>query len=52
MKLALVTPLFAQASSPSASVCWAIVLFCVILGLLVALRPSRRTVEFRRPKDH
>ena len=52
MNLALIAPLVAQATGPSAPVSWAIVLFCVILGLLVALRPSKRTIEFRRPKDH
>ena len=30
---------------------WAIVLFCVILGLLVSLNPSRRTYEIKRTKE-
>jgi hypothetical protein len=51
MQLARISSLLAQATGPSPSVCWAIVLFCVILGLMVALRPSRRSVDFRRPKD-
>ncbi len=38
-------------AAPSPSVCWAIVLFFLILGLLVTLSPSRRTAEVKRPKD-
>lgn len=30
---------------------WAIILPCVILGLLVALRPAKRTSEVKRPKE-
>jgi hypothetical protein len=30
---------------------WAIVLFCVILGLLVSLNPSRRTTEIKHSKE-
>jgi hypothetical protein len=30
---------------------WALVLFCVILGLLVSLNPSRRTTEIKRTKE-
>lgn len=35
--------------SKSGGLCWAIVLFCVILGLLVSLNPSKRTTEIKRP---
>ena len=38
-------------STRSLSIPWAIVLFCVILGLLVTLSPSRRTTEIKRAKD-
>jgi hypothetical protein len=41
----------AQASTKSDSMSWAIILFCVILGLLVSLNPSRRTYEIKRSKD-
>jgi hypothetical protein len=33
------------------SASWALVLFCVILGLLVALNPPRRSTEIKRPHD-
>jgi hypothetical protein len=36
---------------PSLNISWAIVLFFLILGLLVALSPSRRTYEIKRSKD-
>ena len=44
-------PILAQASDKSNSVSWFIVLFCVILGLLVSVNPSRRTYEVKRAKD-
>lgn len=48
----LVTPILAQAAAnKSYSLPWAIVLFCVILGLLVTLAPSRRTSEIKRGRD-
>lgn len=43
--------LLAQDAGKSDSWSWAIILFCVILGLLVTLNPSRRTYEFKRSKD-
>lgn len=30
---------------------WAVLLLCVILGSLSALRPSNRKVDFRRSKE-
>jgi hypothetical protein len=36
-------------SGPSSSVSWAVVLFFVIVGLLVTLTPSRRTIEIKKP---
>jgi hypothetical protein len=36
---------------PTYGVSWALVLFCAILGLMVTLTPSRRSVEIKRPKD-
>jgi hypothetical protein len=46
----LMTLLLAQAGGGSAtySASWALVLFCVILGLLVALNPPRRTTEIKK----
>jgi hypothetical protein len=38
-------------SGPSASICWAIVLFFTILGLIVTLSPPRRTYEIKKPKE-
>jgi hypothetical protein len=43
-------PLAAMEKS-AISLAWAIVLFCIILGQLVALNPSRRTREVKRPKE-
>jgi hypothetical protein len=46
------TPLLAQAGgSATNSASWALVLFCVILGLLVALNPPRRTSEIKKAKE-
>lgn len=47
------TSLLAQAGGGSAtnSASWALVLFCVILGLIVALNPARRTTEIKKSKD-
>lgn len=33
------------------SMSWAVVLICVIIGLLVALTPSKRTVEFKKADE-
>jgi len=33
------------------SLSWALIIFSVVLGLLVALSPSRRTTEIKRSKD-
>jgi hypothetical protein len=33
------------------SLAWFIVLFCLILGLLISLTPSRRTFDFKKPKE-
>jgi len=49
-----ITPLLAQLGgeeeSPRAySIEVGLVMLCVILGLLVALRPSKRTTEFKKP---
>lgn len=38
-------------ASNNNSASWAVVIFCVALGLLVALGPSRRTTEIKRSKD-
>jgi hypothetical protein len=36
---------------PSYGISWALMLFCAILGLMVTLTPSRRSVEIKKPKD-
>jgi hypothetical protein len=46
-----VTVLTPSTSSKSDAIPWAIVLFCVILGLLVSLNPSRRTAEIKHSKE-
>ena len=50
-----VTPILAQADEEEAensySIEVALVMLCVVLGLLVALRPSKRTVEFKKPDE-
>jgi hypothetical protein len=46
-----VLPLLAQTANKSDSMSWALVLFCVILGLILTLNPSRRTYEIKRSKD-
>jgi hypothetical protein len=38
-------------SGPSMPMCWAIVGFMTILGLLVTLSPSKRTTDFKKPQD-
>jgi len=52
------TPLLAQSvtvigpsSGQTYSASWALVLFCVFLGLIVALNPPRRTSEIKKAKD-
>ena len=42
-------PLFAEASATPLG--WALVGFCIILGLMVTLGPSRRTTEIKKPND-
>jgi hypothetical protein len=46
-----IIPLLAQASAKANNISWALILFCVILGLLVTLSASRRTYEIKRSKD-
>ena len=41
----------AEMTGGAISVAWGLVLFCIILGLLVTLAPSRRTTEIKRSKD-
>jgi hypothetical protein len=42
-----IQPLLAETSAVS----WAVVGFCIILGLMVTLGPSKRTIEFKTPHD-
>lgn len=44
--------LLAQGGGKSYGLSWAIVLLCVILGLLVALKSSRRTTEVKRHREY
>lgn len=41
-------PLLAEPSMP---VCWFIVGFFLILGLIVSLSPPKRTYEVKKPKE-
>jgi hypothetical protein len=41
--------LLAETSTSPAA--WALMLFCIVLGLLVSLAPNKRTSEIKRPKD-
>jgi hypothetical protein len=52
-KMSLAYSLFAQSSGGSTtySASWALVLFCIILGLMVALNPAKRTTEIKKHKD-
>ncbi len=38
-------------STGTNSVSWALLIFCVALGLIVTLNPSRRTGEIKRAKE-
>lgn len=38
-------------TGPSMPVCWFIVGFMTILGLIVTLSPTKRTIEFKKPQD-
>lgn len=49
---AYVVPPLAQGGGQTYGLSWAIVLLCVILGLIVTLRPSRRTSEIKKPKEY
>jgi hypothetical protein len=40
-----------QAPSGTNSLSWFILIFCTVLGLLVALNPSRRAIEIKRTKE-
>jgi hypothetical protein len=51
-QLANVLPLLAQGGGRTYGLSWAIVLLCVILGLIVTLRPSRRTSEIKKAKGY
>jgi len=46
--LSFVLPLAENTTSPLA---WAVVGFCIILGAMVALGPSKRTTEFKRDDE-
>jgi hypothetical protein len=38
-------------SGPSMPLCWFIIGFMTILGLVVTLSPAKRTTEFKRSQD-
>lgn len=38
-------------TGPNMPVCWFIVGFMTILGLIVTLSPTKRTIEFKKPHD-
>lgn len=41
----------AAASGGASSAAWALVIFLVVLGMLVTLASSRRTIEIKRQKE-
>jgi hypothetical protein len=47
----LAIPQILLADTTASPAAWAVMLFCIILGLLVSLAPSKRTSEIKRPKD-
>lgn len=50
--LTTLLPLAQQATEPRGyNLSWAIILFCVILGLTVALRPTKREAEVKKTKE-
>jgi hypothetical protein len=52
MWLLAARPALAQgADTPHKPAAWAIILFCLILGLIVTLRPAGRIIDFKRSKD-
>jgi hypothetical protein len=44
---ASLVPLFADGEAMA----WGLLLFCIILGLIVALMPVKRTTDFKKPKE-
>jgi hypothetical protein len=46
----LFSPLLAEAETSPLG--WAVIGFCIILGLMVTLGPSKRTSEIKNPYDH
>lgn len=48
----MISFLIAQSTgSGTNSLSWFVVIFCVILGLIVALNPTRRTSEIKKVKE-
>lgn len=47
----LLSPLLAQAGEQTFAVSWALAVFCVILGVAVAVLPAKRTSEVKRRKN-
>lgn len=45
----LTIPVVAQAGATNSG-SWAIVIFCVVVGMIVTLKSSHRTSEVKRPK--
>jgi hypothetical protein len=44
--------LLAQAGKSAPPFSWAIVILCVVLGLIVTLSPARRTSEVKRRREY
>jgi hypothetical protein len=55
MTSAITTPLVAFLFPPllaeTTAFSWAVIGFCIILGLMVTLGPSKRTSEFKNPYE-
>jgi len=52
LEAAVWAPLLAQAGSRNYGYSWAIVLLCVVLGLIVTLKASRRTSEVKKAREY
>lgn len=46
------SPLLAQGGGRNYGFSWAIILLCVVLGLIVALKSSRRTSEVKKAREY
>jgi hypothetical protein len=45
------TTLILLADKSAVPAAWGVLIFCILLGVIIALSPSRRTTEIKRPKE-